>query len=287
MTEDHAGWIGRHEVAGDVVTAALVGRWQATVGGPLDTVATAAAPCLHWALCLPAEEELAADGHPPKGGFLPPVALPRRMWAGGRVEWFDALRVGDTVQRHSTVSAVQPKTGASGELVFVTVDHAITTARGVAVRERQDIVYRRPPQPGGAVSAPATASSTGVPALRRTIEPSVPWLFRFSALTFNAHRIHYDRPYATQVDGYDGLVVHGPLLAALMATLAAELAAGRAAKATAMEFRALRPVFDSEPFDVCVAWAPGTSGSTATVGVIDAWIEVGGALHSTATVAVG
>jgi 3-methylfumaryl-CoA hydratase len=282
MTVDHAAWIGRQQVATDVVTAALVGRWQATVGGPLGPVTSAAAPCLHWALCLPDDVQLAADGHPPKGGFLPPVDLPRRMWAGGRVEWFDALRVDDTVQRRSTVSAVRPKTGASGELVFVTVDHEIATGRGVAVRERQDIVYRRPPQLGAA-AAPSIGRAPAVPALRRTIEPSVPWLFRFSALTFNAHRIHYDRPYATQVDGYDGLVVHGPLLAALMATLAAELASGRRATVTAMDFRALRPVFDTGPFDVCVAWRPDTDN----VALIDAWIEVGGALHSSAQMAVG
>jgi 3-methylfumaryl-CoA hydratase len=279
MTVGHAGWIGRRQVATDLVTAALVRRWQATVAGPLHPLTTAAAPCLHWALCLPEEVELGDDGHPPRGGFLPPVDLPRRMWAGGRVEWFDTLAPGDTVQRRSTVSAVQPKRGATGDLVFVTVDHEISTDRGIAVRERQDIVYRRPPQQGAAPAAPPAGPPPRPAVQRRTIEPSVPWLFRFSALTFNAHRIHYDRPYATLVDGYEGLVVHGPLLAALMATLAAELASGRGGTLTAMDFRALRPVFDTGPFDVCVGWRPDT------IDVIDAWIEVGGAMHSTATVA--
>jgi 3-methylfumaryl-CoA hydratase len=275
-------WIGSTRKDHDVVTAGVLDRWSATVTAELGCAPTGdrgLAPCAHWALCLPSDHQLAADGHPPTGDFLPPVALPTRMWAGGRVEWRLDLRIGERVDRTSTVTAIQPKTGASGELVFVTVEHELSTSAGVAIWERQDIVYRERRTAGPAPRPPGDAGAAAPADRRHTVIPTEPWLFRFSALTFNAHRIHYDRAYATGVEGYAGLVVHGPLLAALMATLAAEHAAESGRSLRSMEYRASQPVTDATALDVCVR---RTSDEA-----IEAWIEVDGQRCSAATITVG
>jgi 3-methylfumaryl-CoA hydratase len=190
---------------------------------------------------------LGPDGHPTRGGFLPPVPLPRRMWAGGELAFLDSVRIGDDVKRMSRIADVAVKTGSTGVLCFVTVEHTITTPRGVAIRERQDIVYR------DLSSAPPVASSKPAPpapvAKHRESHMADPvLLFRYSALTFNGHRIHYDRDYVTRVEGYPGLVFHGPLQAALIVELAAKLHGGAAPKK--FSYRGLQPLFEGSEFSV-------------------------------------
>ena len=244
-------WVGRTERRVDTVTAAPLAGLAATLdrddAEPLP--GTPLAPLAHWLFFQPVarQSEIGADGHPRRGGFLPPVALPRRMWAGSRLTFHHALNVGDEMLRNSTITKVDAKTGRSGTLVFVTVRHEITSAAGLALTEEHDIVYRDHPVPGAAVAAPVQAPTDA--AFSRRIEPDPVLLFRYSALTFNAHRIHYDRPYATEVEGYPGLIVHGPLIATLLIDLVRrELPAARI---RGFEFKAASPLFDTHPFSVC------------------------------------
>jgi 3-methylfumaryl-CoA hydratase len=208
-------------------------------------------PCLwHWLYFLPLhrQSELGADGHALRGGFLPPVPLPRRMWAGSDFEFIEPLRVGDALRRTSTIVGVQEKSGRSGPLVFVRVRHEICRqgSEQVALREHHDIVYRGAPAADEPVPPPVAAP--GEAAWSRHIVPDDVLLFRYSALTFNGHRIHYDRRYVTEVEGYPGLVVHGPLVATLLMDLLRQhLPQGRVRE---FRFRALRPVFDIHPFSV-------------------------------------
>jgi 3-methylfumaryl-CoA hydratase len=238
-------WIGRTSDAEDIVTRHLVDGFRATLEPHLAPIADDEAPHLiHWCLAPGAApmDALGEDGHPAKGGFLPPVPLPRRMWAGGEVRGTAPLRIGDRVTRHTTITDVAVKDGRTGPLCFVTLEHEIATARGVAVRERQDLVYRGP-----AAGAPPQAGETEEPDLAWTVEASPVLLFRYSALTFNGHRIHYDRPYAQAVEGYPGLVVHGPL----QATLLFHLAAVRAGRPPArFGYRAVAPLIDGQAFRI-------------------------------------
>jgi 3-methylfumaryl-CoA hydratase len=239
-----AAWIGREMRATDVVTPAAVARFRATLDRPGD--AAVAPPGFHWCLCLPDAPtvELGEDGHPVRGDFLPPVTLPRRMWAGSEVRFLRPLPVGAAIERVSTVAAVSEKHGASGRLTFVEVDH-LTRADGLeAVRERQTMVYRE------AAAAPMALPATGGANLagwawQRTLTPGPALLQRYSALTFNAHRIHYDLPYATQVEGYAGLVVHGPLIATLLLDLAACHVGADAI--AGFSFKALAPCIAGQP----------------------------------------
>jgi 3-methylfumaryl-CoA hydratase len=244
-------WIGRSHQAADIVTAQLVRGLRATlfqeIGEPKP--GDAAPFTVHW--CLAPQvypmSELGPDGHPTRGGFLPPVPLPRRMWAGGELEFFDALRVGDEVTRTSRISDVTMKSGSTGTLCFVSVDHLVTTPRGMAIRERQDIVYRdisTAPAPAPAKPAPAPP----VAKHRETHMADPVLLFRYSALTFNGHRIHYDRDYVTRVEGYPGLIFHGPMQAAFIVELAARLHGGTAPKK--LDYRGLQPLFEGGEFSV-------------------------------------
>jgi len=257
-----AAWKGRTEIAEDTVTAAPIRMLRATLDLPPDAAAGDLPPLWHWLYFLPSarQSELGPDGHPRRGGFLPPVPLPRRMWAGGQLEFFSPLRVGDEIRRTSTIDDVKLKTGRSGELCFVRVRHEIGSPRGLAVREFHDIVYRPDPVPGAPEPAYEVAPQS---VLARHVVPDDVLLFRYSALTFNGHRIHYDRRYVTQVEGYPGLVVHGPLMATLLAGLGTRQFPGRVA--TAFSFRAQKPVFDLHPFQVC--------GQPAGADAIDLWIR--------------
>jgi 3-methylfumaryl-CoA hydratase len=241
-------WTRRTETLTDVVTAAPVRMLRATLDLPPDESLTTLPPLWHWLYFLPSarESELGPDGHPRRGSFLPPVPLPRRMWAGGQLELIQPLRLGDVIKRESTIDDVTVKSGRSGELCFVRVRHEVICARGLALREFHDIVYRPNPEPGAPVAAgePAPDASWS-----ERIVPDDVLLFRYSALTFNGHRIHYDRRYVTGVEGYPGLIVHGPLLATLLAGLGGRRFAGREPKS--FTFRALKPVFDLHPFEVC------------------------------------
>jgi 3-methylfumaryl-CoA hydratase len=190
---------------------------------------------------------LSQDGHPTRGGFLPPVPLPRRMWAGGELEFFDAPRVRDEVTRTSRITDVTMKTGSTGVLCFVSVEHLITTPRGTAIRERQDIVYRD--MPTGQPSTPPKPAAPPPSAQHRESHMADPvLLFRYSALTFNGHRIHYDRDYVTKVEGYPGLVFHGPLQAAFIVEFAAKLHGGKPPKK--FSYRGLQPLFEGSEFSI-------------------------------------
>ena len=225
---DWSAWIGREQCREDRIDPAPYARWLAT----LDSEAPAegnVSQGYHWCLALPdtPTEGLGADGHPlrdsfPKS-FLPPVPQSRRMWASSKVEFLAPLRVGAAVERRSKVAAVTAKTGASGPLVFIDIAHETHADGALAVREVQSLVYRDPPAAGSPLASLAPGPDAFDPAdwdAHRALVPGEPLLFRYSALTFNSHRIHYDAPYATGVEAYRGLVVQGPLTATLLLDLA-------------------------------------------------------------------
>lgn len=240
-------WIGRSERRADRVEAGLVSRWLATLDR--DASEEQAVPQgLHWCLCLPdaPTARLGADGHPLRDdrpdSFVPPVPLPRRMWASSKVAFLQPLRIGAAVERTSTISAITEKRGGSGLLVFVDIAHETLCDGAVAVREVQTVVYRDAAPAGSAPVPPMAGDDRFDPApwtSHRTIVPAEPLLFRFSALTFNSHRIHYDLPYAQGVEGYRGLVVHGPLTATLLLDLARRALGDNALQTFA--FRGLSP----------------------------------------------
>jgi 3-methylfumaryl-CoA hydratase len=245
-------WIGRDEVRTDRVDAGLVSRWLATLDR--DAPSDGNVPQgLHWCLCLPdaATAKLGPDGHPLRddgeGSFLPPIALPRRMWASSKVEFFAPLRVGDAVTRNSRVQTITEKSGGSGQLVFVDVAHETFGESGLSVREVQSIVYREVAGPDAALSPPkAEQGHVDLDgwSSHRMLTPSEPLLFRYSALTFNSHRIHYDLPYARDEERYRGLVVHGPLTASLLLDLARRALGDNALASFA--FRGLSPAICGE-----------------------------------------
>ena len=260
------GWVGRSEEQTDLAAAAPLAGLAALLDHPDPPWPAGAVPPLgHWLYFLPRalQRDIAGDGHPHKGGFLPPVPLPRRMWAGGDLQFLAPIPLGASLRRTSTIQAVDHKPGRSGDMVFVTVLHEIATGDGVAVRERQDIVYRDVPRPGE-VAPPAAApmaAETAAADWSREVAPDPVLLFRFSALTFNGHRIHYDRPYCRDEEGYPGLVVHGPLTATLLMDLFLRNAGGR--RVTGFRFRARRPLFDTRPFAVQAAGRPDGAAAWA------------------------
>jgi 3-methylfumaryl-CoA hydratase len=236
MTDAHAS---QEERADDFVVPSSVAALAATLD--YDAAPETLPPLWHWIFFRPIVRQslIAEDGHPRKGGFLPDLGLPRRMWAGGRLRFAAAIPVGERIARVSRILDVSEKQGRSGKLGFVTVGHRITCGDTLAIDEEHDIVYREPPAPGAPAPAPSAAPDDG--AWDRVIVPDETLLLRYSALTFNAHRIHYDRPYVTQTEGYPGLVVHGPLIATLlMDTLRRQLPHARI---TAFSFKAMRPCF--------------------------------------------
>ena len=241
-------WIGRIERTDDVVTAAPLRALAALLDrdDPKPRAGDAAPPLAHWLYFLPMyrQSEAGPDGHAARGGFLPPVPLPRRMWAGSRLEFVKPLRVGAEVTRISRIKDITLKEGRSGTLAFVTVRHEVSDSAGLVLTDEHDIVYRGE---GGAAAAPTPAP--GGEAWSREIHPDPLLLFRYSAVTFNGHRIHYDQPYTTTVEGYPGLIVHGPLIA----TLLVDLLRRNKPDATlrTYTFRALRPLFDTADFSVC------------------------------------
>lgn len=273
MTGNFDNWIGKTDVQQDVVTPALIDRYGAVIG--TNTSAGAAPEGLHWCLGLPDAPmaELGADGHPKTGGFLPPSPLPRRMWASSKVEFLADIKVGASIERRSTIASVSEKTGRSGSLLFVNVDHVTSSNDIAAVKETQTIVYRDAPKEK--MTLPET-SDVDVSAWDKSesLTPNTALLFRFSALTFNTHRIHYDYDFATEVEGYPALVVHGPLMASLLLRFANEHASGR--KIHKFEFRGLAPAFCHQElflvantiengFDLAVIGADGSKSMAAKV----------------------
>ncbi len=244
-------WVGRTETRDDVVTTVPIAALSATLDrdDPAPRTGDAVPPLWHWLYFLPIHPLANAgpDGHPARGGFLPPVALPRRMWAGSRIAFVRPLIVGATISRVSRIVSITGKEGRSGPLVFVVVRHELSDEEGVALTEEHDIVYRGNPTVGDPTPSPPAAPATA--AWTRDIVPDPVLLFRYSALTFNSHRIHYDRSYVTQVEGYPGLVVHGPLIATLLLDhLRRNLPRAVVVQFT---FRAMSPLFDVAPFAVC------------------------------------
>ena len=249
---DHLrSWIQRTESVHDVATVVPLKALSATLDrdDPAIDLGTEVPPCWHWLYFLPLhrQSEIGSDGHPRRGGFLPPVPLPRRMWAGSRLEFLAPVRAGQAISRTSRIADVRMKEGRTGPLVFVHVQHEIRAEGQLAIREEHDIVYRDMPQPGepapAGVPAPKDASWT------REIHPDDVLLFRYSALTFNGHRIHYDRRYVTEVEGYLGLIVHGPLIATLLLDLLRRQLP--TAQVRRFAFKAMKPIFDIAPFRVC------------------------------------
>ncbi|WP_454828849.1 FAS1-like dehydratase domain-containing protein [Paraburkholderia xenovorans] len=256
------GWLGKEAVAQDDITAFPLAAMAATLdreenGGTVP-------PLWHWLYFLPIApmSEVGPDGHPKRGGFLPPVPLPRRMWAGGRLTFHAPLKVGERATRTSIIANIEDKTGRSGRLVFVTVQHTIEAGGELKLEEEHDIVYRDAPHEGARPPQPQLAPEGEM--WRRTIDADPVLLFRYSALTFNGHRIHYDSPYVTQVEGYPGLVVHGPLIA----TLLVDLVRREQPDATfqSFAFKAVRPTFAGQAFTVC--GKPSADGK-----VIDLWAK--------------
>lgn len=262
-----AEWIGKTEIRSDIVIAGQVVALSATLDrdDPLPRPGDTLPPLWHWLFFLDRHRasELGPDGHARRGGLLPPIPLPRRMWAGSRFEFHRPLRVGDQMTRETRVIDIKEKSGRSGPLVFVVVSHEISNAAGLSITEEHDIVYRDHGPAAPLQAAPVDA------AWERTIQPDDVLLFRYSALTFNGHRIHYDRRYATEVEGYPGLVVHGPLIATLLMDLLRRHQPS--ATVTRFSFRAVSPLFDTASFAVCgkpdgntiQLWAKDAAGNLA------------------------
>lgn len=242
---DLSAWIGRTEEVRDHISRNQVSRIAATLGEDVPANGKPLPPLWQWCFFQPAiaETGLGQDGHPARGGFLPPADNRNRMWAGGRVEFIAPLRVGADATRVSTITHIEEKSGKTGSLLFVTVQHEYLQDSKLAVREEQDIVYREP-------SPPKLSSGEELPAgmWQEEIIPNSTLLFRYSAITFNGHRIHYDWPYATLTEGYSGLVVHGPLIATL--NLRAFCRANPSARLRRFEYRGLRPLISPIPFEV-------------------------------------
>ena len=260
------GWIGSKEFAVDYVTVPAVHRLAATldredpmpkIGDPL--------PVGWHSILFPRvvrHSQIGKDGHPQRGDFLPPVPLPRRMFAGKRITFHADLRIGDEVRRESTIADVAVKQGRSGQMVFVTVKTDILSPRGLAITEEQDIVYRGEPDPNAPPPAPQPAPGRAV--WTRTVTPDPVLLFRYSALTFNGHRIHYDHPYVTQAEGYPDLVMNGGLTTLLVFELAR---AHAAAPIAFISSRNVRPMFVNRPFTLC--GEPSADNRTAKLWVVD------------------
>ena len=250
MSEDFSGWVGRIEQMTDRIEPARCNALRAALGDSSPLTEGDEMPMLHhwlhfWNVQPPVG--LGADGHPAKGGFLPPVPLPRRMWAGGRLRFKQPLTLGDTVTKTSTILKVQEKSGKSGQLVFVTVEHKLAGKDGLAIVEEQDLVYREAAAPGS-IGAPDTDSPAPQAPWHESVEPDSVLLFRYSAATMNGHRIHYDLPYARDEEAYPALVIHGPLQATLLIDLAAR---NLDAPITAMSFRGQSPAFCGATLHVC------------------------------------
>lgn len=244
-------WIGREELQSELLTPAIVERFNATFNLQGDTENGAKAPAMiHLCLAPPAipTEELGPDGHPARGGFLPPVPLPRRMWAGGAFSFHDDIHVGEMVTRRSIIQDVVVKEGRTGRLCFVTVEHQVDSDGRAVLTERQDIVYRGVDSPDS--TAKKTLSIAPEGEYRLTVQPFAALLFRYSALTFNGHRIHYDAPYVREEEGYPGLIVHGPMQATMLMQLAEQI---RGRHPLQFEFRSLSPLFDDADFTLNAA----------------------------------
>lgn len=253
MPHPFADWIGRAETQTDLLDPFSVAALAATLNAPVPGAGDIVPPLWAWLAFRPlaAMSEVGPDGHPKRGGFLPPIAQPRRMWAGSRCTFHAPIRAGDRLSRVTTITAIEEKTGAAGPMVFVTLRHALSAEGRLAMEEEQDIVYL--PIPERFVAPPPQALGAVDWREARATDPVM--LFRFSALTFNGHRIHYDRTYASEVEKYPGLVVHGPLQAILLFD-AARRHEPRLGPAR-FSFRGVRPLFDHDALSLAGKARPG------------------------------
>jgi 3-methylfumaryl-CoA hydratase len=291
--EELSAWVGRTQRTTETLDARLV-RWLAATLDRMDLLdardGAALPPAWHWAFFNAVEPMslLGRDGHPRKGSFLPPTTQPRRMWAGSRLHWLGEMKVGQAIERVSTILKCEAKRGRTGDMVLVTVGHQFRAGEALLLDEQHDIVYRdeaADDERRALAGLAAQARAGNVQFERRgeivrEVDVGPVQMFRYSAATFNGHRIHYDRDYAREVEGYPGLVVHGPLIATmLLEFLQAQVAPGR--RVERFEFRALRPTFDIAPFALHAS-PPAADGtvtlwSTNNVGAV--------AMQASATVA--
>jgi 3-methylfumaryl-CoA hydratase len=255
-------WIGRRETRRQLIEAESLRRFAAAVDAPLD-VERVPPPLAHWAFFndIVAAGQLGEDGHPRRGGFMPPVTLPRRMFAAAETRFAGPLDLGVEAELEATIADVRRRSGRSGELVLVEVDRRISQAGRVRIQERQTIVYRE----AGEATAPVTPAPDINQSGDEVWTPDGVQLFRYSAATFNAHRIHHDLPYAREVEGYPGLVVHGPLTAAKLCGLAGRLAG---APLTRFSFRALAPLFEGQPILLRPGEDPGAVSAIRCDGTV-------------------
>jgi len=285
--QDFTPWVGKRQTVSDIISPVQVRQMAATLNDAVRMQQPDCAPLpagWHWLYFNPLEiqSRLGPDGHPARGDFLPPVALERRMWAGSRLAWQRPFEVGMTVEKASEILKVSHKTGRSGDMVFVTLAHRYSDARGLILEEEHDIVYRDKPSADetAALLALGEQIRAGQHSFERrgqhveAVQPDPVMLYRYSAATFNGHRIHYDVDYARTVEGYPGLVVHGPLIATLLLNFAqTRVAPGRFV--SAFEFKALRPTFDLSSFHLHASPADGpgevlniwSSNNTGQVGL--------------------
>ena len=276
--EEIKSWLGHEIEQKDIIDSNRVRAMGALLDRDnlLFEYGTPLPPCWHWAFCLDTtpQSKLGMDGHPKKGGFLPDLGLPRRMWAGSRLKFHYSPEIGSSITKKSKISSITPKSGKSGKLVFILVKHDWYVDGVKFIEEEQDIVYRDITRTG--------QTSKGVSPVKKSAEwsmnvtPDSALLFRYSAVTFNSHRIHYDRPYCLNEEGYPGLVVHGPLIA----TILIEFFQTNNPNAIIKEFsfRAVSPLFEGQTFSVngCKekdngwydVWAENSQGSLATKGQI-------------------
>lgn len=271
MTGGYEAWIGREEQSSERINATVAKAMAATLdleraplaGEPLP-------PGWQWLFFNPTARQsaLGEDGHPQRGGFLPPIELPRRMWAGSRIRYLADLPIDVQATKRSRILKIENKTGKRGSLSFVTVEHTIGYDGKACISEEQDIVYREAPPPNATVPTPQRHEA--IAEWRRTVHPDTTLLFRYSALTFNGHRIHYDQAYARDVEGYPDLVVHGPLTATLLQQFALEHGKGR--KLARFEFRGVSPLLVGRAFQLegrqsedgaLSLWARGPDGELA------------------------
>lgn len=267
-TTDLSAWLGKSQTVVDRLDPNHAACIAATLGEPAPLSGQAIPPLWHWAYFLETVplSMTGTDGHPARGSFLPPADNRNRMWAGGRVAFDGALQVGVEAQKTSTVTAIQEKKGRTGSLLFVTVKHEVVQHGKLVVSEEQDIVYREPSPPKLVGTEPAPVSQW-----KEEINPTAVLLFRYSAVTFNSHRIHYDHPYVTATEGYPGLVVHGPMIATLMCQAFAH--AHPQARLKQLTYRGLRPLIAPTPFAV--------AGNIVSPGHAQLWAEQDGTLaHS-------
>ena len=273
MTELEA-WIGREQVRTDTINPRQAELMAVTLGKAPPADASPLPDCWHWAWfndALPAAE-LGRDGHPKRGGFLPPVALPRRMWAGGTLNFLEPVTIGREIRKVSTIEEIKERKGNSGNLCIVTIAHRLYDRDTLCVDEKQNLVFREDPKPDA--SEPVPIEPPGNPDLTDVIHPDPVMMFRYSALTFNGHRIHYDVDYARNVEGYPDLVFHAPLTATALCNLGKQSLGGM--PPSRFEYRATAPLFCNAPVrisarktkDGALLWAETPAGSQAMLGEV-------------------